>query len=74
MMSSQKDKTLKTNVMLRFGFWEAKAYLQTYIGSIEMSFLYLSFTQASLEKYSWCKLSNKFRSPELGKIKNRKTS
>lgn len=37
-MSSQKDKTLKTNVILRFGFWEAKTYLQTYRDSIKKGF------------------------------------
>lgn len=38
-MSSQKNKTLKTNVIVRFGFWKAKTYLQTYITSIEKGFV-----------------------------------
>lgn len=50
MMSSQKDQTLKTNVMLRFGFWEANMYLQTYIASKEkVSFHFFPLSKSHLK-------------------------
>lgn len=40
-MSIQKDKTLKANVMLRFGFWQAKTHLLTYIAGKEKGFFHM---------------------------------
>lgn len=54
MVSSQKDKTLKRNVMLRFAFSKMKtkaySYMETYIQTyIEHHFSYLSVSQCHLK-------------------------